>query len=153
MRHKKVFFVLFFFLFLGTYVNSEAKLKKYMQPVDMSALEWQILNWSMNFRGTTIPADPFILNGMEYDRGSYKINIYLSGKSQLATDSNLKKSVVGITGLFQQRFPDFDAKNDLIVHYNLKPEKEGADTDLEYSQGSFGPKGAGVESPSMESVY
>ncbi len=59
MKNKvAAFFIFSAILFFGSAVNSYAVLGDYVRSYDISWLEWQILNWTTAFRGTTTPAEP-----------------------------------------------------------------------------------------------
>src|SRR3989338_7192847 len=126
-----LFLVFIFFSF------ARADLQRYTYPYDISQIEWQLLNWTAAWRGSTTLANPFILENMEYDRKANRVHIYLSGKVEEASDENLEKSINTIISRFQERFPKFEAKEDLVVHYNLKSEKNETSY-REYSDGAFG---------------
>jgi hypothetical protein len=141
MKNKfAVFFIFSAILFFGFSVNTYAALGDYLRSYDISWLEWQILNWTTAFRGTTTPAGPFILERIEYDRKSRLINIHVSGSAESATEDNLKESIDGITALFHEKFPKFDPKADLTVYYKLESEADKQAVSMVYSNGSFGSK-------------
>lgn len=137
MEFNLKLFALFIALLLSFSTTAQARLTAYTYPYDISEIEWQILNWTAAWRGTTTPAEPFILERMEYDRKEKKANIYLTGRPEQASDDNLNKTITGITSLFHQRFPNFEPESDLIVHYNLKSEKGEKTLYIEYNQGAF----------------
>jgi hypothetical protein len=116
---------------------STASITGYTYPLDISQLEWQLLNWTAAWRQTTTPADPFILDRMEYNRKTEKIHIYLNGKAEDATDENLKKSITKIASVFTERFPKVKIEEDFVVHYNLVSSSDQKATEIEYSQGNF----------------
>lgn len=131
--------ILFIFLILVIFVGgvSFASITGYTYPLDISQLEWQLLNWTSAWRDTLTPADPFTLERMEYDRKAEKIHIYLRGKSEDATDDNLKKSLQGITSIFSDRFPKVKIEEDLVIHYSLTSDAEPKSVKLEYKNGNF----------------
>ena len=129
-----------------------AKLRNYTYPYDISQIEWEILNWTAAYRGTTKPADPFILDRMQYDRKIRKVLVYLFGKPDQATDENLNKSVDGITKLVQQRLSKFDPVTDLYVYYTLKEENK-PDKYKEYRDGSFTDRSSPPEEPTPTPGY
>lgn len=131
----KLFLV--FVLLSGLVGIAQAKINKYTYPYDISEIEWQILNWGADWRGTTTLADPFVLDKIDYDRKDRKVIIYLSGKSEQGTNELLKKSIDGIEEKFKERFPGFEAKSDLIVYYNLRSEKDPKNSYFTYSKGDF----------------
>ncbi|MDI6605613.1 MAG: hypothetical protein QME65_00475 [Candidatus Omnitrophota bacterium] len=114
-------------------------LKRYTYTYDIAEIEWQLLNWTAAWCGTTTPADPFILERMEYYRTTRKVSIYLKGDPELATQDNLDKSIAGIVSLFSRRFsPDFDQGTDMAVYYELKSDKDKQNSAyIEYKNGSF----------------
>ncbi len=127
-------FLLLSWYFMG---NARARVDGYTYPYDISQIEWQLLNWTSAWRGTTTPADPFTLERMEYDRNTRKVLIYLTGKTDAATDENLKKSTDGINSLFQKRFPNFNLETDAYVYYKLSSDKDQAISYKEYKDGAF----------------
>lgn len=137
MRFNLKLFTLLSVLLLSFNRSAQAKITAYTYPYDISQIEWQVLNWTTAWRGTTTPAEPFILERMEYDRKEKKVNIYLSGRPEQATDDNLNKSINGITSLFHQHFSKFEPQSDLIVHYELKSEKDEKTLYIKYNEGAF----------------
>lgn len=133
LKSRVILAVILFFSFLAI---ADAKMRKYSYPYDISQVEWQLLNWTAAWRGTTSPAGPFVLDRLECDRDGWIVNVYVTGTPDLATDENLKKSIDNITKVFQDKFPDFVAETDLIVHYNLL-SADGNKVYKEYSAGSF----------------
>lgn len=133
--------------------GAEAKLKKYKYIQETSKLDWQLLNWTAAWRGTTRPASPFILERMEYDHALSKIAIYVNGKTDQATDDNLNNSISGIVSLLQERFPDFEVKNDLIVYYEIKSDKDPKSSYIEYNNGDFNRNSLGPQTKTGENVY
>jgi len=136
MKFKSAVISLTAVLFLGFLTVAEAKMRKYSYPYDISQLEWQLLNWTSAWRGTTNLTDPFTLDRLECDRNGWIVNVYVSGDSDLGTEDNLQKSINNITEVFQNRFKDFVAETDLIVHYNLV-SKDGVKVYKEYFAGAF----------------
>ncbi len=126
-------------LLLGIISPALAKLENYTYPYDISQIEWQVLNWTAAWKGTTTPADPFILDRIEYDRKTVKVSVYLKGKSEDNTEDNLKKSLDGITKAFTGRLAQFDPETDLIIHYTItSPDDPNKTYQVEYRNGSFG---------------
>lgn len=119
--------------------TAQAKLKRYTYSYDIAEIEWQLLNWTAAWRGTTTPADPFILERMEYDRKTLKVYIYLRGDTNLDTQQNLDKSIEGIASVFSRRFPpDFDQVTDIVVYYELKSAQDGrGPVYINYKNGTF----------------
>lgn len=109
------------FLFVAVSIG-EANIRNHMYTYDISQLDWQLLNWTSAWRGTTRLAEPFILDRMEFDRQDRKIIVYLDGTLEQATEENLKKSIQNITEVFRTKFPTFEPKEDLIVYYTLKSQ-------------------------------
>ncbi len=143
-----VILVLLFFIFIG---SAEARLKRYTYPYDIAEIEWQFLNWTAAWRGTTALADPFTLDRLVYDRQTRKANIYLSGKDTDAAQANLDKSIKEIISLFSKRFsPDFDANTDLVVHYMLKSEDAKKITYIKYEDSSFTTKKLNADDPQAQ---
>jgi hypothetical protein len=136
MKLNLKFLLLACFLFIFV-TNAHASLKGYTYPYDISQIEWQILNWTAAFRGSTTPGEPFTLERMEYDRSARKVMIYLKGSVEFASEDNLKKSVDGCALLFKQRFPDFDQVGDLYISYKLSSPDSQEVTYKEYQEGSF----------------
>lgn len=125
-------------LLLGSYGLSSAKLNNYVYPYDISEIEWKVLNWTAAWKGTTTPADPFILDRMEYSRKDYKINVYVKGKSEDDTEDNRNKSIEGITKTLKDNLAQFDPKTDLTVHYTISQSDDPTKTyELTYDNGSF----------------
>jgi len=114
---------------------AEAKMRNYTYPYDISQLEWQLLNWTAAWRGTTSLTDPFVLDRLECDRNGWIVNVYVTGSADMATDENLKKSIDNITKTFQEKFAEFVPETDLIVHYDLRLP-DGSKIYKEYSAGS-----------------
>lgn len=139
MRIRVKLFGLSVLLILSFASSASANLSRYMYLYDISMLEWQLLNWAAAWHGTTTPADPFVLERMEYDRKERKINIYLSGAPDKKTDDNLKKSIDNISSNIQQRFPEFDPKSDLIAHYSF------GSFACEYKDGTFRDSNSSVQ--------
>jgi len=133
--------------------NVEAKLKRYKVVQEMSKIDWQLMNWTAAWRGTTKPASPFILERMEYDYAINKITIYLNGKAEQATDDSLNSSISGIITLLQERFPEFEADKELLVYYEIKSDKDPASSYIEYNEGSFNRNSSGPKTKTGESVY
>jgi hypothetical protein len=127
-------FLLLSWCFMG---KAQARVDGYTYPYDISQIEWQLLNWTSAWRGTITPADPFTLDRMEYDRNTKKVLIYLTGKTDTATDENLKKSIDGIVSLFQKRFPNFNLDSDAYVYYKLTSDKDQNVSYKEYKNGTF----------------
>ena len=117
--------------------NAQARVDGYTYPYDISQIEWQLLNWTSAFRGTSTPADPFVLERMEYDRNTKKVIIYLTGKTEDATEENLKKSIDGIAALFKPRFSNFNLDTDGYVCYKLKSADGQNISYKEYKNGAF----------------
>ncbi|MBC8436646.1 MAG: hypothetical protein H8D90_01995 [Candidatus Omnitrophica bacterium] len=132
-------FVIGCFYFMNFTDTAQANLKRYTYSYDIAEIEWQLLNWTAAWRGTTTPAKPFILDRMEYDRGTRKVSIYLKGDTDLDTQQNLNKSIEGIVSLFSKRFPpDFDQTTDIVVYYELKSAQDGRDSVyINYENGVF----------------
>lgn len=118
----------------------QAGLRDYVRPYDISEVEWYALNWTSAWRGTLTPADPFILERIEYSRQMKKIIVYIDGKAEDATQDNLNKSVKGITGAFREKLPEFKPETDLTVKYTLKSEDEEKLSYIEYNAGKFSGK-------------
>jgi len=118
-------------LLLSSNVTVWANLAKYTYSYDISQIEWQLLNWTAAWRGTTVPAAPFVLERMEFDRKERIIKIYVNGAANQASEDNLKESIDKINTNISQRFFEFDPKSDLVVYYSL-----GA-VSYEYINGSF----------------
>lgn len=137
MRSLIVFVFVFFLSFFIFLNNSQARIRQYINPYDISQMEWQLLNWTAAWRGTTTPAYPFTLERMEYDRAKQKVVIYLQGKSELATDENLHKSIDTITSSFNQKFPEFNAKEDLAAYYSLTSSEGDKIACIKYENDSF----------------
>lgn len=133
--------------------TAQARLKRYTYSYDIAEIEWQLLNWTAAWRGTTTPADPFTLERMEYSRKDWKVYIYLTGDTSLDTQANLDKSIEGIVSLFSRRFPpEFDQKTDIVVYYELKSrEGGGGPVSITYSNGAFsrGKSAPGSSGPSV----
>ncbi len=133
-----IIFVFVFLLSSFVFLNdSQARIRQYINPYDISQMEWQLLNWTAAWRGTTTSSYPFTLERMEYDRVKLKVVIYLQGKSELAADENLRKSIDGISFLFNQKFPEFNAKEDLIVYYSFASSEGNKTVPIKYENGSF----------------
>lgn len=124
-------------LFWSGVPSAEAKLRKATYIQEISKIDWQLLNWTAAWRGTKKPADPFILERMEYDRDARQVEVYLNGDPKEATDENLQKSISGITAVLQDEFPDFEPRDDLIVHYSLKSEEDNKTLNITYKDGTF----------------
>lgn len=125
-------------LFLSITVSADARLRKYINPYDISEIEWQVLNWTAAWRGTTTPAEPFILERIEYERTDVKVHIYLQGRHPQNTQENLDKSIAGIGALFTARFPEFEAGKDLVVSYKIIPaDGSGESYKIKYDNGVF----------------
>jgi len=136
---------LLIFIFCG---SAEARLKRYTYSYDIAEIEWQFLNWTAAWRGTTALAEPFILDRLVYDRTTKKANVYLSGKESDGAQVNLDKSKNQIISLFGRRFsPEFDANTDLVVHYLLKSEDAKKITYIKYEDGSFTTKKLDADDP------
>lgn len=152
MRIKKGILIisgLLFFIFIG---SAEAGFRRYTYSYDISEIEWQFLNWTAAWRGTTILADPFTLDRMAYDRKTKKANIYLSGKDKDASEINLNRSLEQIISLFNNHFPpEFDAKTDLVIHYILKSDDAQKITYIKYEDGSFSTKKLNEDDPQAQS--
>ncbi len=137
MKKIIIFIPVFFLSFFILLNNSQARIRQYINPYDISQMEWQLLNWTAAWRGTTTPSFPFTLERMEYDRPSLKVIIYLQGKSELAVDENLRKSIDSISSLFSQKFPEFNVKEDLIVYYSIISSQGDKTVTIKYENGSF----------------
>ncbi|MFH1441927.1 MAG: hypothetical protein ABIH18_07820 [Candidatus Omnitrophota bacterium] len=137
MRNLIVFIFISLLLSFVFVNNSQARIRQYINPYDISQIEWQLLNWTAAWRDTTTPAFPFTLERMEYDRTKRKVIIYLQGKSEFATDENLRKSIDGIASLFNQKFPEFNPKEDMIVYYSLISPEGNKTVPIKYENGSF----------------
>ena len=136
MKFKSMVISLIAVLFLGFLTVAEAKMRNYSYPYDISQLEWQLLNWTAAWRGTTILTDPFTLDRLECDRDGWIVNVYVTGNSMLGIVDNLQKSVDNITKVFQEKFKEFVPETDLIVHYNLQ-SFDGTKVYKQYVGGSF----------------
>ncbi len=139
--------LLFLLLSLCFMANAQARVDGYTYPYDISQIEWQLLNWTSAWRGTTTPADPFTLERMEYDRSTKKVLIYLTGKTDTATEENLKKSIDGITALFKPRFSNFNLDTDAYVYYKLKSADGQSTSYKEYKNGAFADQQSSPEPP------
>ena len=148
MRRDVKLFLLFVLISLCFMGNAQANLKGYTYPYDISQIEWQVLNWTAAWRGTTTPADPFTLDRIEYNRNERKVIVYLNGNLDDASDENLKKSIDSINSLFQQRFTNFDIITDALVYYKLK-DKDQKISYKEYKNGTFTDR----QSPPEEPVF
>jgi hypothetical protein len=146
MRRNWKLFLLFALVSLCFIANAQANLKGYTYPYDISQIEWQALNWTAAWRGTTTPADPFTLDRIEYDRNERMVVVYLNGNLDDASDDNLKKSIDGINSLFQQRFTNFDILTDALVYYQLK-DKDQKMSYKEYKNGAFADRQSAPEGP------
>ena len=113
------------FLLLAFSNNSYASLESYTYPYEISYMDWQLLSYSTLCHNTITPADPFILDRLEYDRKLRKIKVYLTGSVTDATDDNFNKALGNIVKLLTERFPKFDRAQDLIVYYDLSPANGG----------------------------
>jgi len=133
--------------------SAQAKLNRFTYPYDISQLEWQLLNWTAAWRGTTKPADPFTLERMEYQRKERKVHIYLTGKTELGREENYKKAIEKITLTFQESFSDFEPQEDLMVHFNLTSETDNKSSYLEYNNGSFSNEEKPLVQPSPGAGY
>ncbi|TRZ93983.1 hypothetical protein D4R78_07165 [bacterium] len=133
------------FLLLIPLVGVWANLAQYTYSYDISQIEWQLLNWTVAWRGTTTPAAPFILERMDFDRRERIIKIYVNGLANQASEDNLKESIDKINANISQRFSEFDPKSDLVVYYSL-----GA-ASYEYINGGFKDTTAN-KTPKLESV-
>lgn len=147
MRSNLRLSLLFVLLSLGLVVSAQARVDGYTYPYDISQIEWQLLNWTSAWRGTTTPADPFTLERMEYDRNTKKVLIYLTGKIDDASEDNLKKSIDGIVSVFQKRFPNFNLDNDAYVYYKLGSDKDQNILYKEYNNGTFSDQQSPPEPP------
>jgi len=130
---KRRIFILALLLFVIPVLfpaNSSADISRYTYPYDISQLEWQLLNWTAAWRGTITPADPYILERMEYNRTERKIYLYVKGTSFAQEDLN--SSIKNITDTFQKTFLQFAPETDLVVDY-----RSGKDTVMEYRDGNF----------------
>ena len=118
MRCKvSVFLLIMLFCFAG---NAGARLNDYLYPCEVSHLDWYLLTWLTAWRGSTIPAGPFVLDRMHYDRETRKIEIFVTGKVGEETDDNLQRSIEGISEKFQDTLREFDPVTDLKVYYDLE---------------------------------
>lgn len=135
MYSKIIIFILFLLLILVNPVS--AKLNKYLYPHEVSHLDWYLMNWFPVWRGSKIPADPFILDRMEYSRDNRKIEVYLSGTLDQATKQNLEKSIGGITEAFRKKISEFEPITDLIVYYQLKMSETDDVKHIKYENGKF----------------
>jgi hypothetical protein len=87
---------------------------------------------------------------MEYDRNTRKVLIYLTGKTEAATDENLKKSIDGIVAVFQARFSNFNLETDAYVYYKLTSDKDQAISYKEYKDGAFSDQQSAPEPPKIK---
>ncbi len=134
---KRIMFLILSLGFCFMLVNdAQAVIKDYTYPYDISQIEWQLLNWTSAWRQTTRGTDPFTLDRMEYDRTTRKVNIYLSGSAELASEGNLQKGMDTIAKLFIERFKKIDPEAELLLHITLL-DKDNKETIIEYKDGLF----------------
>lgn len=118
-------FIPVIFLLLAFSNNSYASLEGYTYPYEISYIDWQLLSYSTICHNTKTPADPFVLDRLEYDRKLRKIKVYLTGSAADATDENFNKALGNIVKVLIERFPKFDRLQDLVVYYDLSPADGG----------------------------
>ncbi len=116
---------------------ASAKLSRYTYPYDISYIEWELLTMTTAWRDTTALADPFILENMVFNRKDKVIHVYLRGKSEQASEENLKDSIAAINARLLEKFAEFEVNSDLMVHYALTSADGKKTSGMEFSNGAF----------------